>query len=116
MKRSLNIIIATVIIATFNHTTALKCFIDMNNDLCDEPKGISMDCRAGSSPGCVITEYNSTSQWWNKCHRTCFGSLDASNEGCFFENDEDGGKTRRCYCGSDFCNENFDTAGWLEKH
>ena len=87
----------------------------LDNNLCDEPKGISMDCN-GSNPGCVIIEYNSTSPWWNKCHRTCSGFLDASNEGCFFENDEDGGKTRRCYCGSDFCNENFDTAGWLDNH
>ena len=113
MKWSLSFILAVVIIATFHPTNALQCFKKKKNSLCDDTfDGKVMEC-LGSNPGCSISEtFVSMGSLGaiKKCSRSCLDDLNSSNEGCFFNN-LDGGYVRICNCGSDECNENFDTAG-----
>ena len=115
MKRSLIFIFAVVIIAAFHPANALQCFNKEKDRLCsDHVNGEVVEC-LGSNPGCSISEtFMSLGSLGaiKKCSRSCLDDLNSSNEGCFFNN-LDGGYVRICNCGSDECNENFDTAGRL---
>ena len=114
MKRSLNFILAVVIIGAFHYATALKCFNDDNYNLCaDTPDGEVVECPSSiSNPGCHIFEIDNTPTNGD-CVRAC---VDKFIEGCFYQEIDGKKHIKECICTSDLCNENFETAGWLEKH
>lgn len=117
MKGFLNLVLVAMIIAAlFHSTTGLKCYSKYDNrHLCgDTTDGEIVEC-PGPNPGCSISEtFMSMGSLGSvkNCDRSCLDDLNSSNEGCFSHNIQ-GGIVNICNCGSDGCNENFDTAGKL---
>ena len=112
MTYFLNFILIAVIIAAFQSANGLMCHKKNEDRLCDDTSDGLVEC-PGPNPGCSISEtFVSLGSLGavKKCHKSCLEDLNASNEGCFF-NLLDGGYVNICNCGSDGCNQNFDTAG-----
>ena len=115
MKRFLTFIFAVVLIATFHHATALKCFADVKDDLCgDTPDGELVECPSSmDNPGCLISETDATTPEYgvDVCQRRCL-ELPPESVRCWYGEYGDGELfLKSCGCRSDGCNENFDTAG-----
>ncbi len=120
MKHFLIFILAAVVITAFHPVTGLKCYSHLDDRLCDRTiDGEVVEC-SGPNPGCSISEkYASLGDLGvlKSCFKRCLDDLDSGQEGCqFIDLDDDGGYINICFCRSDGCNIDFDTAGGFTKH